>query len=211
MTFDPVATAGLETREVLTGTRDGSPTKIAVASRHYAAAPSDVWDALTNVERIPRWFLPIEGDPTQGGRYQFVGNAGGVVQECEPERRFAITWEMGPMVSWVEVTIAPDGDGTTLVLRHEAPFDEGFAKQYGPGAVGVGWDLGLMGLGLHLASDATVTPENSEAWTMGPDGVAFVRASATGWADAAIADGDDPDDAAAAAERTIAFYTVAPE
>ncbi len=71
--------------------------------------------------------------------------------------------------------------------------------------------FGLMGLGLHLASDSTVTPENSEQWTVGPDGVAFVRASASGWADAAIASGDDAEEATAAAERTVAFYTTVPE
>jgi hypothetical protein len=32
-----------------------------------------------------------------------------------------------------------------------------------------------------------------------------------GWADAAIADGEEPDAAYEAAERTIAFYTVPPD
>ena len=31
-------------------------------SRSYAATVDDVWDACTNPERIPRWFLPVSGD-----------------------------------------------------------------------------------------------------------------------------------------------------
>ena len=33
------------------------------------AAIDDVWDACTNPERIPRWFLPVSGDLRLGGRY----------------------------------------------------------------------------------------------------------------------------------------------
>ncbi len=150
---------GLETKDV-----DGVSSYVQTLSQTYPSPIDDVWDAMTSAERIPRWFLPIEGDATVGGRYQFIGNAGGVVQECDPEHRFAITWEMGGMVSWVEVSIEPDEGGTTLVLRHEAPFDEGFWTQYGPGAVGVGWDLSLMGLTLHLASGAPVDPAEVAAW-----------------------------------------------
>lgn len=208
--FDPVATAGLETREVLTGSRDGMTTKIAVATRSYPTPQADLWDAVTNPERIPRWFLPVTGELELGGHYQLIGNAGGVVEVCEPNERFAITWEMGGMVSWVEVTLTPDGDGTTLALRHEAPFNEEFWTQFGPGAVGVGWDLGLMGLGMHFESDAPVDPSTAEEWSVSPDGIAFVRAAAAGWADAAIADGDDPAAAREAADRTITFYTVVP-
>jgi hypothetical protein len=41
--------------------------------------------------------------------------------------------------------------------------------------------------------------------------VAFVERSATGWADAAVGDGDEQAAAHEAAARTVAFYTVAPE
>ncbi|MFI1463580.1 hypothetical protein [Nocardia carnea] len=39
----------------------------------------------------------------------------------------------------------------------------------------------------------------------------FVRTAATAWADAAIADGDDPALAQQGAEATLAFYTTVPE
>src|SRR5580765_41820 len=99
MMDDPIATAGLVMRQVRTGSRNGVPTKIAVARRTYATDRDDLWDAVTNAERIPRWFLPITGDLRVGGRYQFEGNAGGAIERCAPPESFAVTWEMGPMLS----------------------------------------------------------------------------------------------------------------
>lgn len=211
MTLDPVATAGLASREVRTGSRNGVPTRIVVARRAYAADRADLWDAVTNGERIPRWFMAISGDLEVGGRFQLEGNAGGVVESCEAPERFAVTWEYGGEVSWLEVSLTPAPGGTTLELIHEASVDPEFWAAYGPGAVGVGWDLGLMGLGLHLESGAPVDPSYADDWSTTPEGVVFVRHSATGWADAAVADGDEPGPAGEAAERTVAFYTVPPD
>ena len=207
MTINPAATVGLVTREVRTGSRDGAPTKIAIARRTYPTAQADLWDALTSAERIPRWFLPVSGELKVGGRYQFEGNAGGVVERCQEPESFAVTWEFGGMVSWLRVTLTPDGPGTRLELVHEAPVDPGMWEQYGPGAVGVGWDLGLMGLGLHLESGAPVDPATAVAFPASPEGAEFIRQAATGWAEAAVEDGDEPGQAHAAAARTMAFYT----
>lgn len=209
MAFDP-ASAGLIVRAVRTGSRDGKPTRIAVARRAYPTDQADLWSALTDRERIPRWFLPVSGDLHVGGRYQTEGNAGGIVEACDAPERFAVTWEFGGQVSWLEVRLAPADDGTTLELVHEAVVDPDFWQQFGPGAVGVGWDLGLLGLAEHLASGEAVDPAAAEAWTLSPAGIEFVTISATGWADAAAADGDEPIAAREAAGRTIAFYTVPP-
>ena len=204
---DAARTVGLVTREVRTGSRNGAPTRIAVARRTYSTDRADLWDAVTNPERIPRWFLPVTGELRTGGRYQLEGNAGGTVERCAAPELFAVTWEYGPMVSWLEVTLRPDGDGTTLELVHEAPVDPDMWAQFGPGAVGVGWDLGLLGLELHLASGEQVDAEAALAFPTSPEGGDFVRTAATGWADAAVADGDDATAAHDAATRTVAFYT----
>jgi uncharacterized protein YndB with AHSA1/START domain len=211
ITIDPVATAGLVAREVRTGSRDGAPTRIAVARRTYSTDQADLWDAVTNAERIPRWFLPISGDLELGGRYQLEGNAGGVVERCEEPESFAVTWEMGPMVSWLEVTLTPAADGTTLELTHEAHVDPDLWAQYGPGAVGLGWDGGLMGLGLHIDSGATFHPAEGVAFATSPEGAEFYRQAAAGWAEAAVRDGDETGAAAEAADRCVAAYTAAPE
>lgn len=99
----------------------------------------------------------------------------------------------------------PDGDGARLTLEHIAHVDDERWAEYGPGATGVGWDLALMGLGLHLSSGETVDPQTVEQWLRGP-GASFVADCSTAWAAAAQAAGTDPEAAQAAAERTTAFY-----
>src|SRR3954454_24919362 len=147
MRIDPMETAGLVAREVRTGSRDGQATKVVVARRRYAADRADLWDAITSAERIPRWFLPVSGDLRLGGRYQLQGNAGGEITGCNPPRHLAVTWEFGGEVSFLKVDLSesPDG-GTHLALEHVAYVDDARWAQFGPGAVGVGWDMTLMGL-----------------------------------------------------------------
>ena len=86
MQFDIGRHIGAVTREVVSGERDGRETKIVVAGRGFDSDIADTWDALTNAERIPRWFLPVSGDLRLGGRYQIEGNAGGTITRCEPPR-----------------------------------------------------------------------------------------------------------------------------
>lgn len=209
--MEPLEMAGLVTREVRSGTREGAETRTAVARRTYATDVDDLWDCLTNPERLPRWFLPIEGELHVGGRYQLIGNAGGRIEACVPPSRLAVTWEYGDTVSWLEVTLTPDGEGTRLELVHEAPVDPDFWERFGPGAVGVGWDLALLGLGMHLQSGEAVDPELASTFDTSPDGVAVVGLASRSWSEAAIADGDDPTAAREAGERTLAFYTTVPE
>jgi uncharacterized protein YndB with AHSA1/START domain len=211
MTIDPVATAGLVARDVRSGSRDGAETKIAIARRTYPTDQADLWDALTNTERIPRWFLPISGRLEPGGRYQLEGNAGGVIERCDEPESFAVTWEYGQMTSWLEVRLTPAGDGTTLELAHEAHVDPDMWGQFGPGAVGVGWDLALIGLDQHIESGASVDRAEAAAFPASPEGVELIRRSATDWADAAVGDGEEPGAAHEAAERTVGFYTTPPE
>ena len=211
MSLDPIATADLVTREVRTGQREGAPTRIVVARRSYATDQADLWDAVTNPERIPRWFLPVTGELRPGGHYQLEGNASGSVEACDEPRSFTVTWEFAGQVSWLTVSLSTATGGTELVISHEAPVDPTFWEQYGPGATGVGWDLGLLGLGLHLDAGEAVDPGEARAWVVSQDGTAFVRHAATAWADAAVADGDDPERGRAAAGNTVTFYTVPPE
>src|SRR5688572_28144194 len=207
MEIDVLRQIGAVTRQVATRDHKGRPARVVVATRRYNADINDVWDAITRPERIPRWFMPVSGDLRLGGRYQLQGNAGGEITRCEPPRNLAMTWEFGGGVSWVSVTLAPDpAGGTRLELEHTAHVDDHW-EQFGPGAVGVGWELGLFGLGEHLASGAAVDPQAVEAWTTSEAGKTFIRGSSEGWGEAAIADGDPPDAARAAAERTTAFYT----
>lgn len=192
-------------RSVTSLERGGEPARAVAMARTYDTDREDLWDALTSKERLPRWFLPIEGDLELGGRYQLRGNASGTITECDPPKSFALTWEFGGGVSWVEVTLDPDDSGRTrLNLVHTAPVTPHWAE-YGPGATGIGWELGLLGLALHIAEPGSKLEEDT--FSTSPEGSAYMTGSGRAWAEADIAAGEDPDQAHAAADRTIAFYT----
>jgi uncharacterized protein YndB with AHSA1/START domain len=210
MNFNPAASLGAVVRKVASRDHLGKPARVVVAGRHYDTDIDDLWDALTNGERIPRWFLPISGDLKLGGRYQFKGNAGGEITRCEPPRLLSVTWEYGTEVSWLNVTLTPEAAGTALELEHIAHVSDERWDQFGPGAVGVGWDLGLMGLANHLASGAAVDPAAAFAWQASAAGKAYMRECSEAWGKASIAAGTDEAAASAAARRTTAFYTGEP-
>jgi uncharacterized protein YndB with AHSA1/START domain len=185
---------------------------VSTISQTYDTDVADLWDAVTSPERIPRWFLPITGDLRVGGRYQFEGNAGGTVERCDAPNSFAATWEYGGDVSWIEVRLTPEGDRRArFELEHVAHVDDERWAEFGPGATGVGWEMGLMGLFLHLASNgAAVDPVAAMAFMASPDGKQLLTLSSDAWRDAAIAAGEDESAARAAADRTTAAYTATP-
>jgi uncharacterized protein YndB with AHSA1/START domain len=208
MKVDVARVIGAMVREVRDVEKDGKPAKMVIAARSYDTDIDDLWDALTSAERIPRWFLPIEGDLRLGGKYQFKGNAGGTITECEKPRRLTVTWEMGPQVSWVTLLLAKKSSGTELRLEHTAHVPPEFWDQFGPGAVGVGWEGGFLGMERHLADrSATDGPAEGMAWGMSEEGKSFYRASSEAWGAASVASGTDPAAARAATDRTTAFYT----
>ncbi|GAA1449212.1 SRPBCC family protein [Nocardiopsis tropica] len=190
-------------------TGSGAESTVTV-SRAYDVPVEDLWDACTNPERIPRWFLPVAGDLREGGAYQLEGNAGGRVLSCDPPRSFRVTWEYGGESSEVGVRLtAESGARSRFELSHTAPLDE-FWERYGPGAGGIGWDLGLFGLTLYLLHGASVPPEAGE-WAGTEEARRFTELSGRRWATAHAESGEDPDRAEDAADRTIDFYTAPPQ
>ena len=209
--MDYTTAFGARFREVSGRVRGGKPTRVVRASRTYPTDETDLWDALTNRDRIPRWFLPISGDLRPGGRYQLEGNAGGTITRCDAPEALDVTWEFQGIVSWVMVRLSSEADGTLLTLEHEMPKDEeseAHWAQYGPGATGVGWDLSFLGLGLHIDSGGGAVDREAVAAWMGSDaGRRCIHDGAGAWAKAHIAAGEDPRIARGMAERTTAAYT----
>jgi len=199
-------------RSVGTGSLPAGEARVITIERTYPADVEDVWDAVTDPERIPRWFLPVTGDFRVGGAFQVEGNAGGEIRACDAPRLLRLTWVMGPPTpedsSVVEVRLAPaDGGGTTLTLEHTAVVPPEMWDQFGPGAVGVGWDGALLGLGLHLDSGEALDPA---AVLESPELRAFNVASSAAWGSAlAAADGLGEDEVAARVAATTAFYVPA--
>ena len=200
---------GAEFRRVETREHLGKPALVAVAVRAYDTTVDDLWDAITTPERLARWFLPIEGDLKLGGRYQLHGNAGGTITRCDKPHGLAATWEYNGDVSWVEVRLTAEGDRhARLELEHVAHVADEFWEQFGPGAVGIGWDMGLLGMAMHLENPAAPLDRPAvDAWMASDEGKLLLRMSSDSWAEAAIANGTDPATARERADRCYAAYT----
>ncbi|WP_433226125.1 SRPBCC family protein [Actinomadura formosensis] len=187
---------------------EAGTARTSTVSQVYDTDVEDLWEAVTSTERIPRWFLPISGELRLGGRYRLEGNASGTVESCDPPKSFSATWEFGGQVSWIEVRLTPEPDGRArLELEHIAHVDDDMWDRFGPGAVGIGWDQGLLGLALHLASGRDIPSEMGPEWSLTDEGKEFIRQSGDAWYAAHIAAGADEAAARACADRTIAAYT----
>jgi uncharacterized protein YndB with AHSA1/START domain len=186
---------------------DAGEARILTISQSYDTDQADLWDAVTNIERIPRWFLPISGDLTVGGTYQFEGHAGGKILTCDPPENFTATWEYGDNVSWIDVRVTGDGPGRArVVLEHIIDADDDNWREFGPGAVGIGWDSMLLGLTLHLASGESIDPAFGQQWLATDDGRRFLRLSSEDWYTANVGNGADGPTARALADRCLKAY-----
>jgi uncharacterized protein YndB with AHSA1/START domain len=196
-------------RSVGTGTIPAGEGHAVTLGRTYNASIDDVWDALTTPDRINRWFLPISGDFRLGGTYQFEGNAGGKILACEKPNRLLVTWVYGSedpsAISEVEIRLTAKGaDSTEFQMVHTAVVPDEMWDTFGPGAVGAGWDGGVMGLGLYLATGATV--DDPMAWQMSEEGREFYRLSSHAWGEASRAAGVDEETITRNVAATTEFY-----
>ena len=131
----------------------------------------DLWSALTEPDRLSRWFGDVDGDLHINGQFRLHVTANdldstGRVEACEPPTRLRVTtretdesWRRGagvpPFDQSVEATLHPDGDGTLLVLEiRGTPLD--VIAFYG-----AGWQVHVERLAAYLAGS--------------PDGVAEAR------------------------------------
>jgi uncharacterized protein YndB with AHSA1/START domain len=201
-------------REVGTGRIAAGEGHAVRLRRTYGAPIEEVWDALTSPERIGRWFLPITVEARLGGHYQLEGNAGGEILACDRPNRLKVSWVYGVAasprdISEVEIRLSPAGEGATdLELEHVAIVPDEFWDEYGPGAVGVGWDGGMLGLALHLRGGSVGDPM---AWQVSEEGLAFSTRSSVAWGAAHEAAGADPAHVAKTVASTTAFYTTVPD
>jgi uncharacterized protein YndB with AHSA1/START domain len=176
-----------------------------VLRRSYDATVEDVWDACSDPDRLKRWFGSVSGDLRLGARFQIEGNAGGEILRCEPPRLLAVSWVYGDNpADEVELRLTPGADGTTVLeLEHAAA--PGTAGDLA--GVGVGWDLTLLALGMHLAGQA-VDPTGMEQT---PEYRRFVVLTSTAWGAALEAAGmATAAEADAVVEGTAAFYAPEP-
>ena len=197
-------------RELTSGRIPAGDGRTVTLRRTYRADIEDVWQACTDPGRLRRWFLLVTVAPKVGGHYQLEGNAGGEILRCEPPRLLAVTWVFGEDTTDVDITevelrlTAAGPDGTELELRHTAVVDPERWSQFGPGAVGVGWDIALLSLGGYLAGEPRM---DEQAWTASAEGTEYITGSGGAWGRAQLAAEGDAAAAELAARNTIAFYT----
>ncbi|MEO1323301.1 MAG: SRPBCC domain-containing protein [Pseudomonadota bacterium] len=202
---------GIEFRETTELVFEGKPARAVSGIRTYSTDVEDLWDALTNPDRIPRWFLPITGDLNEGGNYQLQGHAGGKITKCEPPKFFHATWEYGDDISWLQVLVSKVEKGSELSLTHIMLKDDKgneHWEKYGPAATGVGWDLAFLALDYVLSNaNAIIDAAENAAWLTTVAGKLFVRDAAKKWGEAHTFAGEAKDIALEMAKRTASFYT----
>jgi hypothetical protein len=124
-----------------------------------------------------------------------------------PAENFTATWEYGGNVSWIEVTIGNEGpDRARLTIEHIAHVDDEMSLQFGPGAVGIGWDSMVLGLAIHLSTGESIDPSFGQQWTTTEDGRRFLTLSSEEWYTANVSAGEDPAAARASADRCLKAY-----
>jgi len=94
----------------------------------YPFPPERLWRALTEPEAIADWLMPNDFQPVVGHKFQFRSKPqpgwDGIVNcevlEIEPPRVLAYRWvgANGAVDTVVRYTLAPEGEGTRMVLEH---------------------------------------------------------------------------------------------
>ena len=89
----------------------------------FPAPPEEVWEALTEPERLEEWFAnEVELDPRPGGTGVFRWGDGeercATVREVEPVERLVLDWDDAGEVVF---TLEEVPDGTRLLVRETAP------------------------------------------------------------------------------------------
>lgn len=184
-------------------TRTGETATVRMR-RTYRAEPEELWDALTDPERMKRWFMPVTGDLKVGGSFQLQGNAGGEVLECEPPKRFRVTF--GGPTSLLELRLTPASGATTeLELEHsmsEPPAPGGSGALW----VGPGWDGGVMALALYINGELSEDID-PVAMADSPEVIKFNEASVRAWIETVRSSGTTSDeDLAEAAKISMTQY-----
>ena len=201
MIIDIEKQIGATSRQVVQQHTERGETVAVTLERRYAAEAADVWQAITDPDRVRRWFLPLTGDLREGGTFQLEGHAGGDIMTCEPPRRLVVTF--GGESSIVDVVLAGEGDQTLLKLTHSVPIE---LAGSGAGAlyVGPGWDGALLGIAQYLAGEVTSDPV---AAANSPEVQDFNGSSIKEWIAAIEASGTaDADAISAAQQAALAQY-----
>jgi uncharacterized protein YndB with AHSA1/START domain len=107
------------------------------------ATPEEVWEALTDEDRLEEWMAPeVELDPTEGGEISVRDGddeRSGIVETVEEQERFAFTWSRpGEGESFVEFTIEALPGGSRVTVIETPTHSAATNTAAGPTAIAVG-------------------------------------------------------------------------
>ena len=153
---------------ILGSLRSADGTGVVRIEDRYDTDVDDLWSALTEPERLARWFGQVAGDLRPGGVFRLSTSdldSTGRVESCEPPRRLLVTtretdesYQQGegvpPFDSAIEATLTTAGDQTILVIEARGmPLDK-------IAFFGAGWQIHAEHLadyiGRHDSGDAEV-------------------------------------------------------
>ena len=173
----------------------GKPARALTAERTYGATATDVWDALTNPERLPRWFLPVEGDLRLGWPVPAQGQRGWHDRALRPAaraRRVLGVRRRHQLGRGRPERVRRRHHAGAAPHAADAPTSTGSATGQAPsGSAGTSRCSGCAPRG----GGETVDPAAFEAWRQSDDGRDFMTRSSDAWRDADVAGGTDPADA----------------
>ena len=136
--------------------------------RTYDEPIDDVWGAVTEPERLSRWFGTWSGDPSTGtvDVHMQEDLSGGPqparIIECVPPTRLVVELP-SPDGPWLlSVSLQPRGAGTELVFYHR------LAEPYDATSVGPGWHYYLDRLGAVVSGRDV--PTDWDAYFPAPEG-----------------------------------------
>jgi len=134
---------------------DAEGRRTLVFHRLYPYPIRDLWSAVTESERLARWFGSYQGVGAVGGSVALTmtaeEDAGGEpstvhIVECEPPRRLVVDLPESETRSWrIALTLSPEAGATTLLFEQTVPPEMNMAD------VGPGWHWYLDRLAASLA------------------------------------------------------------
>ncbi|HEY7988549.1 MAG TPA: SRPBCC family protein [Lapillicoccus sp.] len=141
----------------------------ATFERVYDTDTADLWTALTDPDRLARWFAPVDGDLRAGGRFTIHFDDNAVpdcrVTSCDAPNAYAWEWPHATHTSLVTVAVEPVAEGARLHLTHTrlaVTSAAGYAA---------GWDVYLRRL-VELVAGREVPDTWAEDWSSAYEGYA---------------------------------------
>lgn len=163
---------GIGTR-ILGTLRSADGAGIVRIEDRYDTDIADLWTALTDPDRLARWYGRVEGDLRAGGSFRVRIEAAeidgtGSVEECEPPTRLRVTTREtdesagaggdAPFDEVVEATLTAEGAHTRLVIEVRGLPLAKIA------AYGAGWQMHAESLAEDVAGREPA--DNGERWAV---------------------------------------------